>query len=112
MSRYILALILLLAPTSGARAQTAGVATPSSNAPSGPPPLVAPGALGGAAAEDVLPLLETLEHQGVLVETLDGQVVRAQSADKSFNPASAVKLATALDALDTFGPKHRFATTF
>jgi D-alanyl-D-alanine carboxypeptidase/D-alanyl-D-alanine-endopeptidase (penicillin-binding protein 4) len=112
MSRYILALILLLAPTSGARAQTAGVATPSSNAPSGPPLLIAPGALGGAAAEDVLPLLETLEHQGVLVETLEGQAVRAQSADKPFNPASAVKLATALDALDTFGPKHRFATTF
>ncbi|HYH85305.1 MAG TPA: D-alanyl-D-alanine carboxypeptidase, partial [Pyrinomonadaceae bacterium] len=30
----------------------------------------------------------------------------------AFNPASAVKLATALAALRTFGPKHRFATTF
>jgi D-alanyl-D-alanine carboxypeptidase/D-alanyl-D-alanine-endopeptidase (penicillin-binding protein 4) len=38
--------------------------------------------------------------------------VREQAADQPFNPASAVKLATALDALRTFGPKHRFATTF
>jgi len=48
----------------------------------------------------------------VLVETLEGSVVREQAADQPFNPASAMKLATALDALRTFGPKHRFATTF
>ncbi len=47
---------------------------------------------------------------GMLVETLDGQTVRADNADETFNPASAVKLATALDALRTFGPQHRFPT--
>jgi D-alanyl-D-alanine carboxypeptidase/D-alanyl-D-alanine-endopeptidase (penicillin-binding protein 4) len=48
--------------------------------------------------------------QGVLVETLSGKVVASQYEDQQFNPASAVKLATALVALRTFGPNHRFAT--
>jgi D-alanyl-D-alanine carboxypeptidase/D-alanyl-D-alanine-endopeptidase (penicillin-binding protein 4) len=48
--------------------------------------------------------------QGVLVETLNGQQVSSQSIDQQFNPASNVKLATALVALQTFGPDHRFAT--
>ncbi|HEX8070405.1 MAG TPA: D-alanyl-D-alanine carboxypeptidase [Pyrinomonadaceae bacterium] len=47
---------------------------------------------------------------GLLVETTDGQVVKEYGADEQFNPASAVKLATALDALHTFGPQYRFAT--
>src|ERR1044072_618235 len=34
--------------------------------------------------------------QGVLIETLDNRIVAAQSVDQAFNPASAVKLATAL----------------
>ena len=48
--------------------------------------------------------------QGVLVEMLDGATVSTQAADESFNPASALKLATALVALRTFGPDHRFST--
>ena len=48
--------------------------------------------------------------QGVLVETLDGKTVATQSADLAFNPASTIKLATALVALKTLGPQHRFAT--
>jgi len=50
--------------------------------------------------------------QGVLIETLDGKIVSAQAADQPFNPASSIKLATALVALQTFGPQHRFATGF
>jgi serine-type D-Ala-D-Ala carboxypeptidase/endopeptidase (penicillin-binding protein 4) len=50
--------------------------------------------------------------QGVLVETVDGRTVSAQSVDESFNPASAIKLATALVALQSFGPRHRFTTAF
>lgn len=87
---------------------------PAQPAPKSVSPLP-PSANEGAPAEDVLPREEeqpTLGHQGVLVETLDGAVVREQAADQPFNPASAVKLATALGALRTFGPKHRFATTF
>ena len=48
--------------------------------------------------------------QGVLIETLDGQVVSSQAEHEQFNPASTLKLATALVALRTFGPQHRFAT--
>lgn len=50
--------------------------------------------------------------QGVLIETLDGKIVSAQAADQSFNPASSIKLATALVALHTFGPNYRFTTGF
>lgn len=48
--------------------------------------------------------------QGVLVESVDGHVVSSQSETETFNPASTMKLATALIALRTFGPDHRFAT--
>lgn len=50
--------------------------------------------------------------QGVLIETLDGRVVSAQAVDEAFNPASSIKLATALVALRNFGPNHRFTTGF
>ncbi|PYS74454.1 MAG: hypothetical protein DMF69_01750, partial [Acidobacteria bacterium] len=43
-------------------------------------------------------------------ETLSGKVVSSQWENQQFNPASAVKLATALIALKTLGPQHRFAT--
>ena len=48
--------------------------------------------------------------QGVLIETLDGKVVASQAENDRFNPASNMKLATALVALRTLGPDHRFAT--
>ena len=48
--------------------------------------------------------------QGVLIETLNGQLVSSQNETEQFNPASTLKLATALVALRTFGPEHRFAT--
>ena len=48
--------------------------------------------------------------QGVLIETLDGKVVSAQNENEQFNPASNLKLATALVALRTLGPEHRFST--
>jgi D-alanyl-D-alanine carboxypeptidase/D-alanyl-D-alanine-endopeptidase (penicillin-binding protein 4) len=50
-------------------------------------------------------------YQGVLAETLDGTVIASQSADEKFNPASAVKLATAFAALKNLGPDHRFLTS-
>jgi D-alanyl-D-alanine carboxypeptidase/D-alanyl-D-alanine-endopeptidase (penicillin-binding protein 4) len=46
----------------------------------------------------------------VLIETLDGKIVASQSENDQFNPASTMKLATALVALRTLGPDHRFAT--
>jgi D-alanyl-D-alanine carboxypeptidase/D-alanyl-D-alanine-endopeptidase (penicillin-binding protein 4) len=49
--------------------------------------------------------------QGVLAETLDGSTVAAQAVEEKFNPASSIKLATALAALQTYGPEHRFLTS-
>src|SRR5438874_826245 len=49
--------------------------------------------------------------QGVLAETVDGATVAAQSIDEKFNPASSIKLATTLVALQSFGPEHRFLTS-
>jgi serine-type D-Ala-D-Ala carboxypeptidase/endopeptidase (penicillin-binding protein 4) len=46
---------------------------------------------------------------GVMIETLrPGRVVAAHNADKLFNPASLVKLATTLVALRRLGPDYRF----
>lgn len=60
-----------------------------------------------ASPENARPLYGV---QGVLVETLDGQVVSSQNENEPFNPASNLKLVTALVALRTLGPDHRFAT--
>jgi D-alanyl-D-alanine carboxypeptidase/D-alanyl-D-alanine-endopeptidase (penicillin-binding protein 4) len=49
--------------------------------------------------------------QGVLAETVEGNTVAAQSVDEKFNPASSIKLATSLVALQTLGPEHRFLTS-
>lgn len=49
-------------------------------------------------------------RHGVLVETLDGRTLIEQSVNEGFNPASAMKLVTALAALRSFGPNHRFST--
>ncbi|MBV9957899.1 MAG: D-alanyl-D-alanine carboxypeptidase, partial [Acidobacteria bacterium] len=48
--------------------------------------------------------------RGVLVETLKGDVLMEQMADVPFNPASGVKLATALTALRAFGADYRYTT--
>ncbi|HMH43541.1 MAG TPA: D-alanyl-D-alanine carboxypeptidase [Pyrinomonadaceae bacterium] len=49
-------------------------------------------------------------YQGVLAETVDGATIATQAADDRFNPASSVKLATTLVALQTLGPNHKFVT--
>ncbi len=71
-----------------------------------------PVAAAPGAVDVVAPNLEPIVAgvRGVLVETLDGKVVMEQTAGEAFNPASGVKLATALAALRSFGPAHRFST--
>jgi D-alanyl-D-alanine carboxypeptidase/D-alanyl-D-alanine-endopeptidase (penicillin-binding protein 4) len=49
--------------------------------------------------------------QGVYAQTLDGTTIAAQSIEDRFNPASSIKLATALAALKAFGPEYRFRTS-
>jgi D-alanyl-D-alanine carboxypeptidase/D-alanyl-D-alanine-endopeptidase (penicillin-binding protein 4) len=66
----------------------------------------------GVNPDEVAPSYEPIVPgvRGVLVEDLNGQVLMEQTADTPFNPASGVKLLTALSALRSFGPNHRFAT--
>ena len=122
--RLILSLTILLSSFAGASGQRAqrtaqqlpaasGATAPSAQTPTQTPTPI-PGASGVATGKEIFSKFtpSSLSRQGVLVETLDGKPVREQYADQAFNPASAVKLATAFAALKTFGPKHRFATTF
>ncbi|MET0645235.1 MAG: D-alanyl-D-alanine carboxypeptidase [Pyrinomonadaceae bacterium] len=110
--RLILALVIVLGlAASGARGQH--VVSTSEQQPVAPPTSVPP---LPSIEDDVFVVAEDEQppafiHQGVLVEKLSGEVVRAEAADQQYNPASAVKLVTALAALRTFGGKHRFATT-
>ncbi len=114
---FLLLLITLLAPLTGARAQSAprpDARQPQAgtNVPAAPTPTPLH-VESHTAADEVLTQLSARPiffHQGVVVEKLSGETVTEQAADQAFNPASAVKLATALAALRTFGPKHRFAT--
>jgi len=43
-------------------------------------------------------------------ETVDGRVIRSRQPDRQFNPASVVKIATSLWALETLGADHRYET--
>jgi D-alanyl-D-alanine carboxypeptidase/D-alanyl-D-alanine-endopeptidase (penicillin-binding protein 4) len=49
-------------------------------------------------------------YSGVLVESMDGNVVLESNAGAVFNPASNVKVATAYAVLKIFGPDYRFLT--
>lgn len=54
---------------------------------------------------------QSLEDQGVLIESLEnGRLVAQHNADVTFNPASVMKLATSLVALDRLGPDYRYRT--
>lgn len=50
-------------------------------------------------------------HSGVLVETLDGNLIVENFSNFAFNPASNVKIATSYAVLKTFGPDYRFPTS-
>jgi D-alanyl-D-alanine carboxypeptidase len=50
-------------------------------------------------------------YSGILVESMDGNVVIESNSTAAFNPASNVKIATAYAVLKTFGPDFRFMTT-
>ncbi|HKS30303.1 MAG TPA: D-alanyl-D-alanine carboxypeptidase [Pyrinomonadaceae bacterium] len=83
--------------------------------PQAPPDLTRPTVLSRPASGIAAPSLDesaipSVGMTGILVETLEGQMVMEQLGNLAFNPASAVKLATALAALRTFGPEHRFTT--
>lgn len=57
-------------------------------------------------------LVQAVDRDRLLyhAETLDGTVILSRGADRSFNPASVVKVATSGWALEQLGPDHRFET--
>src|SRR4029450_861756 len=104
--------LLLSCSIASAQVPSKEQAQPSPVAPPSPVPTPSPSATPPAAHPQAPQEDENLIYglQGVLIETLDGKAVASQSIDQTFNPASALKLATALVALRTFGPQHRFNT--
>ena len=65
------------------------------------------------SADVVNPGIDNVEipgNSGILVETLDGKVIKESYSNYAFNPASNVKVATAYAILKTFGPDYRFPT--
>ncbi|MFN0277397.1 MAG: D-alanyl-D-alanine carboxypeptidase [Pyrinomonadaceae bacterium] len=50
-------------------------------------------------------------YSGILIESMDGNVVIETNSSAAFNPASNVKVATAYAVLKTFGPEFRFLTS-
>ncbi|HYP26063.1 MAG TPA: D-alanyl-D-alanine carboxypeptidase [Blastocatellia bacterium] len=50
-------------------------------------------------------------NQGFIVETVSGEVLAEHNADRPFNPASVVKVATSLVAISKLGPDFRFRTS-
>lgn len=50
-------------------------------------------------------------YSGILIESMDGNVVVENNSMSVFNPASNVKIATAYAVLKTFGPDFRFMTS-
>ena len=103
-------LILLTCSVASAQVPSKEQAQPSPVAPASPvpTPIQTPSPSPANTPQEDANLIYGL--QGVLIETLDGKAVASQSVDQTFNPASALKLATALVALRTFGPQHRFST--
>ena len=101
------ALLLLLVPAT----ILAQAASPPGSAQTSQPAIATPGtSVSNQATTGSSEPRSVFGLQGVLVETLAGKTVASQSSDESFNPASAIKLATALIALRTFGPHYRFTT--
>jgi D-alanyl-D-alanine carboxypeptidase/D-alanyl-D-alanine-endopeptidase (penicillin-binding protein 4) len=86
--------------------------------PSGSPSLVQKtGSVTPSASTNVVrtlfPALADLSipgYSGVLVESMDGNVVIESNSGAAFNPASNVKVATAYAVIKTFGPEFRFMT--
>ena len=71
------------------------------------------GQVSPASLASTIPAYLTPIHgiQGVLAETVDGATIATQAAEDTFNPASSIKLATALVALKSFGPDYRFVNS-
>jgi D-alanyl-D-alanine carboxypeptidase/D-alanyl-D-alanine-endopeptidase (penicillin-binding protein 4) len=111
---FLLSLILIASCAFTVRAQQKTQPTPTLTQPTvitrPVQPVLNPAQPGVVAPDVAQPSYEPIVSgsRGVLVETLDGQILMEQSADIAFNPASGVKILTALTALRSFGADYRF----
>lgn len=69
------------------------------------PTTAAPDVVNPASTEMMIP-----GYSGILIETMDGKIVKESYSGSAFNPASNVKVATAYAVIKTFGPNYRFPT--
>ncbi|MCI5207832.1 MAG: hypothetical protein D3910_03350 [Candidatus Electrothrix sp. ATG2] len=65
-----------------------------------------------SAASCSPPFHKLIRNGGYGVADTKGKVISSCNPDKSYVPASIIKLATALAALDILGPDYRFTTAF
>jgi D-alanyl-D-alanine carboxypeptidase/D-alanyl-D-alanine-endopeptidase (penicillin-binding protein 4) len=81
--------------------------------PSKPDVVLGTGGVPNAARSSFPILAETPipGYSGVLVETLNGDLVVESASEVAFNPASNVKIATSYAVIKAFGPSYRFATS-
>jgi D-alanyl-D-alanine carboxypeptidase/D-alanyl-D-alanine-endopeptidase (penicillin-binding protein 4) len=66
--------------------------------------------LVAAFASSLMARGKSFDNQGLIVMTMDGQVLAEHNADRLFNPASVTKIATSLTALAKLGPNFQFRT--
>lgn len=116
-----LSVVFALLVVSGAFAQTSPkpflqdiqIADPSPTPPLANPSLVKKTTSSTATLDVANAGLDSIDvpgYTGILIETLDGKVVKESYSNYAFNPASNVKVATSYAVLKTFGPDYRFPT--
>src|SRR5262249_39580382 len=66
--------------------------------------------LVAAYATSLMARGHSFDNQGLIVMTMDGQILAEHNADRLFNPASVTKVATSLTALAKLGPNYQFRT--
>jgi D-alanyl-D-alanine carboxypeptidase/D-alanyl-D-alanine-endopeptidase (penicillin-binding protein 4) len=75
--------------------------------------IVKPAPISYSPINTSIPLFENIPipgYSGILVETLDGQIIIESGSNLAYNPASNVKIATAYAVLKAFRPDFRFKT--
>ncbi len=109
LSKAVFVTLALVCASMLAFGQSPSSITPPPDSTRSQTPAV-PGQTAAPALSQPAYLTPIAGFQGVLAETVEGATLAAQAADEKFNPASAVKLATALAVLQNYGPQHRFIT--
>jgi serine-type D-Ala-D-Ala carboxypeptidase/endopeptidase (penicillin-binding protein 4) len=96
------------------REEPTPVPTPGVRRTGSSAPLNAEAPIAASTIRTAIPVLAEVMvpgFTGILVETLDGEVVVENGSNFAYNPASNVKVATTYAVLKVFGPDYRFPTS-